>query len=193
MKDASKTEKDFADRLLDLVNERKSKGDNVNAISQASGVASGAISEYINTYKQAGINNLVGLAKYFDVSTDFLLGLSTVREFKAETKAVEKRLGLTENAQHSAEQYKHLMPLLSFLLCNRDFISILKLLDKYARAEKDIPTAFESFVSHFVGGSDAEGIDEGLAVLAVRDKCLFEISQKIKPLAVKWLNERWRE
>lgn len=70
----TETTKVFADKLSDLINEKKTKKH--EEIANEIGVTKGSISKYINDNGEAGINSLVKIARYFNVSTDYLLGLT---------------------------------------------------------------------------------------------------------------------
>lgn len=90
--------KAFADRLSELVNEKKKDGKAVKDIAEESGVPSGSISKYQNDAGEAGINSLVKLADYFGVSADYLLGLTDVASGNADDMAIEQRLGLNSTS-----------------------------------------------------------------------------------------------
>lgn len=70
------TTKIFAERLSDLVKMQKEKGLSHDEISKQIGVSSGVLSEWMSDNKTASIENLAKLAKYFSVTSDYLLGLS---------------------------------------------------------------------------------------------------------------------
>ena len=71
--------KKFAENLEDLIEEKKRSGLKHEEISAQAGVGSGALSEWASDLKTASIDSLVKLAKYFNVSCDYLLGLSEIR------------------------------------------------------------------------------------------------------------------
>ena len=62
----------FAERLKDLRNE---KGISLKYLAKEIGVTDMAISRWENEQRIPNIENLASLAKYFGVSTDYLLGL----------------------------------------------------------------------------------------------------------------------
>ncbi|MDE6275563.1 MAG: helix-turn-helix domain-containing protein [Clostridia bacterium] len=63
----------FDETLKELRLERKV---NQVALAQAIGVSKGIISLWENGLREPTLTNLVALAKYFDVSIDYLAGLS---------------------------------------------------------------------------------------------------------------------
>lgn len=97
----TETTKVFADILSDLMTNEKPKTH--QEIAEEIGVPKASISKYINDNGEAGINSLVKIARYFNVSTDYLLGLSPN---KISLTTEENRLirsicdytGLNENA-----------------------------------------------------------------------------------------------
>ena len=84
----------FADRLSDLIDAKRKQGKIFKDIAAESGVPTGSLSKYQNDFAEAGVNSLVKLAKYFGVSTDYLLGISDIANGDASDMAIEKRIGL---------------------------------------------------------------------------------------------------
>jgi len=84
----------FANRLQDLIELKKKEGKTFKEIALESGIPTGSLSKYQNDAAEAGVNSLVKLAKYFDVSTDYMLGISDVPNGNADDMAIEKRLGI---------------------------------------------------------------------------------------------------
>ena len=72
--------KAFADHLSDLIADEKKCGKSHEEICEGACVASGAMSDWAADNKTATIDSLYKIAKYFGVSTDWLLGLSTYTE-----------------------------------------------------------------------------------------------------------------
>ena len=56
-----------------------------------------SVSEWVNGNTRPDILSLVEIAKYFNVSTDYLLGLTDVKTTKTATRELCSSLGLTEN------------------------------------------------------------------------------------------------
>lgn len=68
----------LGERLGDLVSARKEKEKiKQNDIAAALGVSISTLSDWINNKKTISIDNLVKVARYFGVSADYLLGLSS--------------------------------------------------------------------------------------------------------------------
>ena len=90
--------KTFADRLSDLVEEKKSTGLSHNEICEQAGVGSGAMSDWLSDNKTANIDSLGKLSKYFGVSADWLLGLSEIKSVDMDIRAICKKTGLSEKS-----------------------------------------------------------------------------------------------
>jgi transcriptional regulator with XRE-family HTH domain len=85
----------FADRLQDLISD---SGKTVKQLAKEIGVPSGSLSKYQNDCAEAGTTRLFKIAKYFNVSTDYLLGLTEVKSVDADLKVVHKITGLSQKA-----------------------------------------------------------------------------------------------
>ena len=90
--------KTFADRLSDLIEEKKAAGLSHNEICEQAGVGSGAMSDWLSDNKTANIDSLGKLANYFNVSADWMLGLSNDRDFNCEQSRVCDYIGLNANS-----------------------------------------------------------------------------------------------
>ena len=97
--------KAFADRLSDLLNEKRQDGKTLKDIAMESGIPTGSLSKYQNDAAEAGVNSLVKLAKYFDVSTDYLLGITEIKSGNADDMAIEKRIGFNSHTLHNLDYF----------------------------------------------------------------------------------------
>lgn len=88
--------KEFADRISELIQEKKETGLSHEEICTQAGVASGAMSEWASDTKTANIDSLYKIAKYFGVSTDYLLGLTDIRSPDVNIQKLAKETGLSE-------------------------------------------------------------------------------------------------
>lgn len=95
---STKTTKLFADRLSDLVDEKKKETYSQKQIASSIGVSSGSLSEWCSDQVTATIDNLVQIARYFGVSADYLLGLTDVKSQKPDIKSINQATGLHETA-----------------------------------------------------------------------------------------------
>ena len=97
------TTKIFAERLDDLI---QNSGLNGQRVSEATGVSKSSISKYLNDEAEIRINNLVALAEYFGVTTDYLLGKSNCKTI--ENEEVSKATGLSDIAINWLREEKEL-------------------------------------------------------------------------------------
>lgn len=94
----SDTMKIFSDRLSDLLSSAKEKGDDLRSISKKIGISKSTLSDYANTKREPRITELAKIAEYFNVSTDYLLGLSDVRSRDITIREIAQFTGLTEES-----------------------------------------------------------------------------------------------
>lgn len=88
---------EFGERLEDLY---RSKGITQSQLAEETGIKQSAISEYVNgkngVSRAPDCATLIALAKYFSVSTDYLLGLTTTRTTNQSVRAVCNLTGISE-------------------------------------------------------------------------------------------------
>lgn len=97
--------KKFSEVLTDLIyNNEKPEGKIIQKIAVASGVPSGAISKYQNDGAEAGLKNVIKLARYFGVPTDYLLGLIPYKTTNVEIQRMCEMTGLSEKAINNIKQ-----------------------------------------------------------------------------------------
>ena len=146
-------ENPFAVTLRWIMNQHPHTGDKTTQknLAKAIGIRPQTISQYMDGSTQPSAESLFSIARYFDVSTDYLLtGVS------AENKELHKQLGLSESAvnlikrAHKDDQVgstSPVIPILDDLLSSVDFfkfledlsfkIENLKELDQLAPEEKE--------------------------------------------------------
>ena len=83
----------FEDRLQDLIAD---SGKDIKTLAAEIGISSGALSKYQNDKSEAGITALYKIARYFGVTTDYLVGISDNKT--PGNYHIGKRLGLTDEA-----------------------------------------------------------------------------------------------
>lgn len=131
----------FADRLDDLVEEKKesiktSNKDKKNStkisnkeIAEGIQISESQLSKVLYAQTELGISGLVKIAEYFNVSTDYLLGLTDLKSPKEDFKTIHKVTGLLDegiknlysmNRKHDGSIY-----VLNLLLDNPKFTSLL--------------------------------------------------------------------
>lgn len=85
----------FPDRLQDLIAE---SGKSIKTLSEEIHISAGALSKYQNGYAAPGLDAIYKLAKYFNVSADYLLCLSDTRSTDLDIQSIGKMTGLSECA-----------------------------------------------------------------------------------------------
>ena len=70
----------FVERLKELIKEKTDSGISLNAIAKEIGINQPTLFRYKNGEREPGIVNLAKIAKYFNESTDWLLGLKGYEE-----------------------------------------------------------------------------------------------------------------
>ena len=89
----------LADKLSDFVEEKKKKeGITNNEMADLMKIEQGQLSKVLNSGTELGISSLVRIAKYFNVSTDYLLGLSYLQSTDEQYKATHALTGLSDKA-----------------------------------------------------------------------------------------------
>lgn len=93
------TKENFSDILGDLITEKKEKtGLTNNQIADEIGIGQAQLSKILNQKIELGISSLVKIARYFHVSTDYLLGLTDLKSTKVELKTIYKVTGLLDGS-----------------------------------------------------------------------------------------------
>lgn len=104
----TETTKTFQTRFEDLMIE---SGKTLRDIANDTGISRAALNNYANDKAEIGINNVVKLAKYFNVSADYLLGLSDAKTNDKDLQTVCDYTGLSvdniEILQDCARTYKN--------------------------------------------------------------------------------------
>jgi len=206
MKSTDET-KAFADRLSDLLDEAKKKGMNHRQIAMDSGLGSHAsLSKYASDTTEAGLNGLVKLARYFDVSLDYLVGISNVRSRNTTVKKIVDYTGLYEDAvgvlhdkQSEVEEKgrtgdKAALGLLSWLLIKADFWRALKYMFFALMADarnEDIEVERKSKLSFPEDGATVQllGDEAGNYLSQQAEKLLSGLIQALREDEEVWEND----
>lgn len=91
----------FATRLRELMTAREVT---MTALANALGISRQAVSQYQDGSTQPNMQKLIEIAKYFNVSTDWLLGLTDIKSANTNIKAITEYTSLSEvsiNLLHS--------------------------------------------------------------------------------------------
>lgn len=119
----SKTEvtANIAKRLTELVqNDIDANKLNRTRVAKNIGVERSALAKYMSDDIEIGVNALTKIAKYYNVPTDYLLGLTDVKSTNQNEKSICEKTGLSEEAlstittmchDDSAVEWKYLLEL----------------------------------------------------------------------------------
>ncbi|WP_296561971.1 helix-turn-helix transcriptional regulator [uncultured Acetobacterium sp.] len=99
--------KEFAVKLQSLIIE---SGKSIKQLAVEIGVPSGSLSKYQNNAAEPGINSLYKIADYFNVSADYLLGITDQRTSNIDDKAIHETIGLSDKAIEKLKGYKKYLP-----------------------------------------------------------------------------------
>lgn len=141
----------FATRLrrgieIKCKNEDEKESKIVGELATYLGATRQAVSQYRNGTVAPNIEKLVSIAEYFKVSTDWLLGLTEIQSGNSDDMAIEKRLGLTNNAisnlenkpigipQYEWDEYLHTA---NKFIGNSEFFSLILKANDYYKARKE--------------------------------------------------------
>lgn len=86
----------IADRLDILMAEAERHGKNQKQISIETDIPSNSLSQYHNGSREIKAYNLIKLAKYFNVSTDYLLGLTNIKSANLDVQQICNQTYLSE-------------------------------------------------------------------------------------------------
>lgn len=104
----------FAKRLVDL---REAKGISQQILADALGVTRQSLSLYEKAERTVNIELLVKIANYFNVSTDYLLGLSDIQSIDTDMHIACKTTGLNEKAIQSLQYMSEYDPFFMIIFC----------------------------------------------------------------------------
>lgn len=134
----------FAQRLTDQLENRL-----LTEVAEETDIAQGSLSDYRSGKTEARITALARLAGYFDVSTDYLLGMThTATRDQSERKWREK-VGLSDKAIETLEKGKSdserplYSEIVSFLLESGTLDNLVKLLEKSLILREQYRVLFE--------------------------------------------------
>ena len=98
MPEAQKRKDSFSDRLKELIDERKESGQTLRGLAKDLEVSLGVLSDWQNGNKTPRGDSIIKLARYFEVSADYLLGLTNARTLDADLRTAAEYAGLSEKA-----------------------------------------------------------------------------------------------
>ena len=112
----------FQDRLKFLI---ESKETTVTSVSRCLKITRQSVSQYVDGTGQPNVDKIIKIAKYFGVSTDYLLGLSNVPTTDTTIQAICNCTGLSDDFVSWLSSHKDYAPQierLSKLMIENGFI-----------------------------------------------------------------------
>ena len=102
------TEETFAKRFQQLLKEKKeASGLTLRELAKDLDVSLGILSDWQNGKKIPRMDSVIHLAQYFNVTTDYLLGLTDVRTTDSSARAASELTGLWEQSINKLTELKH--------------------------------------------------------------------------------------
>lgn len=189
----------FSERLCQLIEE---KGITQNQLAEAIGKTRQTINGYTLGNTAPDSDTLIELSNYFDVSVDYLLGLSDVKTLDVQVKAICEYIGLSNEAvqllhcinEDNSQQTKEFLYYTSKLLLNtrlqemtiniRKYFEALQELEKITSKrnivdnENDFDTSSEEFKK--IARQNIVSFFEEKECEDTKDFYLFKISKNIQ-------------
>lgn len=127
----------FATRLRGLLESRKIT---MTELAKKIDVTRQAVSQYQDGSTQPNAETITNIANYFDVSADYLLGLSNVKSTDTELKGVCEYTGLSEKAVNVLKRFRNeeqVITLWDYVISERHIFTELALwFDKYIKSRQ---------------------------------------------------------
>lgn len=167
----------FANRLKEL---RIKKGLSQEDLGKEIGVSRGSISYYEKEERVPDVVILAAISKYFNVSTDYLLGLSETKSLDEDIQTTMRTTGLSETAVkvlnylgggEQREIFKEELDIVSFLL-ESEWVFVLD--------------DFEPFTSLY------NDYDEKYTLDIIRKIAKYFRSGELSPIEIPWVAEDGR-
>ncbi len=126
------------DRLNDLIAEKKKQGISQRIQANNINIDVSSLSNYANGKQLPTAEILFKIAKYYNCSMDYLLGINNIRNIDCEEIAISKKLGLSEKSIEKLKKYHEdyffkdfqYMQLINFLIENLTYDD-LKIFDRF--------------------------------------------------------------
>ena len=124
----------FAERLRKLLEE---EGISQKQLAAKTQIAESSISKYLSCDAEPKLVPLVSIAKYFDVSIDYLLGVSNCKQYQEDMQAASKVTGLNDDALvNLSKMKKEEHEVINLVLCFPKFRKIISYINKYSSFEE---------------------------------------------------------
>lgn len=182
-----------------LRDERKNKKVTIKEVCRKIQISEGVLSDYENDKKKPGAEALTALALFYNISVDYLLGLSEVKHnFKDE---INKEMGLSEDAMDTLRAITDFggktanltLSLINSMLGDSEFMEeFRKAASLYCYMKEDGPEFSEEQIEEY--------IEEGYRKFGWKQYTVFDdeaeafIQFKIQQIMLKFISKlRWAE
>lgn len=159
----------FPTRLRGMLKERNATH---AALAAVLGVSNQAVSLYCNGGTQPKIEDIAKIARFLDVSTDYLFGLSDIRTTNPATKSLCESLGLSEMSVEYLKNDPEVKNVVDFLIAQHNKAKIFL---GYAGIKND-PQKFESEMPD--GPSIISLLDEFLTICQTKNDAIVSLTSK---------------
>ena len=118
----NETTQKFADRVQDLISD---SGKDLRTVAAKMGIGLSSLSNYQNAEREPSISTVAKFAKYFGVTSDYLVGLSNNKT--VETAAIGKTTGLSDESINRVNTIYRSgqMEFINHLLCDPELMKVL--------------------------------------------------------------------
>ena len=141
----------LAQRLNALFQEERAQGTSARSILLQLGLSETALAEWNRGKSKPTISAIITLARYFNVSADYLLGLTDERRPLSPTEVAQAQTVVTEKgASEIAVRYKHLFE-------DPDFVKVATIYDSVKLA-----AVKGLLVGYFIAAAKASGVDTSI-------------------------------
>ena len=144
-------------------------GESQRQAADALGTTKQNVNNWANGKNEPNFQTLVSIAKHYNVSTDYLLGLTDVKTVDKDLQAVCDYVGLSEKAVEKIASLNQVSNIISLFIESNEFEKFLNLIMALVKMERD-----ESIQNHFTG--KIEGVNFNLdteAVFCSQLQCLI--------------------
>lgn len=123
----------FAERLRNLIEE---EGVSQKQLAAETGIAESSISKYLSCIAEPKLIPIVNIARYFDVSVDYLLGISNCKQYEENMQAASKVTGLGDDALLSLNKMEEEeRNVLNLILCSTLFKDVISYINEYSKID----------------------------------------------------------
>ena len=151
---SSKNQQEYAilpQRLNALFQEERAQGTSARSILLKLGMSETALAEWNRGKSKPTIGAITKLARYFNVSADYLLGLTDERRPLSSTEVGQPKTAVTEKGTSEiAVRYKHLFE-------DADFVKVAAVYDSV-----QIAAVKGLLVGYFLAAAKSSGVDTSI-------------------------------